>query len=82
MSATVIEVDKNFIARLAGKQEPSQFRNLVRQVSGKEITSVQAEQFLSIFEEDLNVEILEAKRRFIARHFGSKRGTNGMGPGA
>lgn len=50
----------------------SKFRSLVKQISGKEITSVQAEQFLGIFQEELDLAIVKATKDFIGRHFGWK----------
>lgn len=52
--------------------EPTQFRNLVKQVSGKEISSEQAANFLDIFGGDLEQYIVDARRSFIELHFGYK----------
>jgi hypothetical protein len=50
----------------------TQFRNLVKQVSGKGISSEQAGHFLDIFGADLEQAIVDARRTFIEKHFGSK----------
>jgi hypothetical protein len=62
-----LEVNTN---NSSGKEDPTSFRNLVKQVSGREITSVQAQQFLDVFEDDLKVAITKTKRSFIEKHFG------------
>lgn len=54
------------------KENPTAFRNMVKQVSGKHISSVQASQFLELFEHDLNSDITHTKRLFIEKHFGKK----------
>ena len=48
------------------------FRNQVKQVSGKEITSEQSKNFLEIFGEDLAAEQVKTTRRFIEKHYGNK----------
>lgn len=71
------------VAVAAGTVSPTTFRNLVQQVSGKEISSEQAANFLEIFGEDLAACLVKTKRAFIEKHFGSKsHGTNDRGPGA
>jgi hypothetical protein len=52
--------------------DATQFRNLVKQVSDKDISSEQAQHFLSIFQEDLNADLAQTTRNFVIRHFGSK----------
>lgn len=52
--------------------EPTNFRNLVMQISGKDITSEQAKVFLQILGEELNAAIVEAQRQFVIKHFGKK----------
>lgn len=62
--------------------DPSRFRAVVKTVSGKEISTEQAASFLDIFGGDLEDVINQAIRGFIAKHFGTKNGTNSTGPGA
>lgn len=52
--------------------EATAFRNMIKQVSGRNISSVQAQQFLDIFGYDLDGEITHTKRLFIEKHFGKK----------
>lgn len=64
-------------------ENPTQFRNLVREVSKIDISSVQAENFLNIFGAELEEAVVKAKRDFVTRHFGSKNAsTNSTGLGA
>lgn len=53
-------------------EDPTKFRNLVKQVSGADISSAQAKNFLEIFGEQLAAELTQARRNFIERHFGNK----------
>jgi hypothetical protein len=57
-------------------EDPHTFRNLVKQVSGTEISSAQAINFLEIFGDELFATLIEAKRKFIAKHFGTKAQSN------
>lgn len=50
--------------------QPSHFRQLIKQVAGKNITSDQAAAFLSIFGDDFDVAINKAIRTFVGKHFG------------
>lgn len=59
-------------------EDPTQFRNLVKQVIRKDITTKQAENFLELFGEDLEAQVLQAKRTFIEQHFGSRISTTGL----
>lgn len=52
--------------------DATQFRNLVKQVSGKEISSEQAGNFLEIFSGELEQSLVDARREFIQKHFGHK----------
>lgn len=52
--------------------DPHKFRNLVRNVSGKEISSEQATQFLELFKAEFEEAHNTATRSFIALHFGTK----------
>lgn len=57
------------IDRLAGKEDPTIFRNLVKQVTGLNISTVQAANFLDIFGLQYETAIIKAKRVFIEKHF-------------
>lgn len=52
--------------------EATNFRNLVKSVSGRDISSKQAEEFLAIFKPDLDNKVNDAVRSFIYHHFGTK----------
>ncbi len=67
----------------AGTTSVTTFRNLVKEVSRVDISSVQAANFLDIFGEELEDYIVKARRAFIEKHFGNKNshGTNDRGPG-
>lgn len=52
--------------------EATQLRNLVKEVSGKQISSEQAEIVLDVFKDDLQTIINEAYRSFVTKHFGTK----------
>lgn len=60
------------VAVSVGTISPEQFRNLVRTVSGREISTEQVRQFLSIFNEDLEKELTLTRRKFIEKHFGNR----------
>lgn len=51
---------------------PDAFRNLVKQISGKEITSTTAATVLSLFESDLREHLDRAVKSFVIRHYGNK----------
>jgi hypothetical protein len=55
--------------------DATQFRNLVKQISGTEISSEQAGHFLEIFKEELEQDLVNTRRLFIEKHFGN-RNTN------
>lgn len=52
--------------------DPSTFRNLVKEVSGRTISTQQASNLLDVFGEDLKLEINKSIRGFVNRHFGRK----------
>lgn len=52
--------------------DATKFRNLVKQVSGKEISTEQATNFLDIFQSELDEAQVRATREFIEDHFGTK----------
>ena len=54
------------------KESSTQFRNLVKTISGRTISSKQAFNFLELFEYELEAAIIEARRKFIEKHFGSR----------
>ncbi len=56
----------------AGTTSVTTFRNLVKEVSRVDISSVQAANFLDIFGEELEACIVKARRAFIEKHFGNK----------
>ena len=60
------------ISVAAGTTSPTTFRNLVKEVSRVDISSVQAANFLEIFGEELEGYIVKARRAFIEKHFGNK----------
>lgn len=51
------------------KEDPEQFRNLIKQVTGKPFSTEQVKNFLDIFEHELDTAIVKAKREFIIKHF-------------
>lgn len=53
--------------------DPSTFRNLIKEVSGRTITSQQASNLLDVFGEELKLELNGTIRGFAARHFGKKK---------
>lgn len=55
-----------------GSMDPTQFRNLVKQVRGRDISTEEATHFLKLFGEDLEAHVLKAKRAFVEHHFGAK----------
>lgn len=82
----VIEVERETEVhedRVEVSEDPTKFRNLVKEVSKVDISSKQAANFLDIFGEELEQTMVTAKRKFIEKHFGVKsNGTNSTGPGA
>lgn len=53
--------------------EASAIRNLVKQVSGREISSEEAQKFLDVFGGDLEDAIVQTHKDFIAKHFGTRK---------
>lgn len=58
----------------------TQFRNLVKHVSDRSISSEQAGHFLEVFQSDLDTVINQAQRDFIIKHFGAKGDSKYTGP--
>lgn len=52
--------------------DPSTFRGLIKEVSGRTITSKQAANLLEVLGPDLESDITKAIRGFVVRHFGKK----------
>lgn len=52
--------------------DPSKFRSQVKQVSGKDISSEHAANFLDMMHDELQVEFSRTLHAFITRHFGKK----------
>lgn len=61
-----VEVNSNSL-------EPSTLRNLVKEVSGRTISSEQASNLLDVFGEEIKLELNNAIRGFVVRHFGKKK---------
>ncbi len=57
---------------LTTDNEATQFRNLVKEVSRKSISSEQARHFLDIFGSELEVALVNTRREFVEKHFGTK----------
>lgn len=57
--------------------EHSHFRRLVREVSGKDISSSQVEAFMDIFRTSFEAALTVATRTYIAQHFGTKAPSTG-----
>jgi len=68
MVSDTVVLDTN-IAELMGKEDPTAFRNLVKQCTGLNISTEQSTHFLEIFGEQLSAAIIKAKRAFIEKHF-------------
>jgi hypothetical protein len=52
--------------------DATQLRNLVKEVSGKQISSEDAQVILVVFKDDLQATITGAYRQFVTKHFGTK----------
>lgn len=68
------EFSKN---KQGGSMDPTQFRNLVKEVSRRDISTEEATNFLKLFKDQLEEAVLQAKRNFIQHYFGSRIQTFG-----
>jgi hypothetical protein len=60
------------ITSLERSMTPEKFRSLVKQVSGRDISSKQAGQFLELFKDEYSAMLTTSTRKFIEQHFGNK----------